>query len=410
MVMTAALGAAAVLATMAAAYTAFADGALLAVDDEEPPGPSVAEFVARREVAHRALALARILAQLLAGAAAVGALQASPIPPVQVAPLVVVAGILAVVMAESAARTWGDMAAGAGVARCARGIRAVERVMAPGVRLGAWADGVLDRLLPAPAAVGSDRESTVEQFREVVEAEVAASPDDHQLLRGVFSLGDTTVQDIMVPRVDVVGVDGAASWAAVVERIRSARHARYPVYDRTLDNVVGILHAKDLLPLVINGTEPAGGWPTLARAAQFIPATKPVDLQLRDFKASRLHMAIVVDEFGGTAGVVTLEDALEVIVGEIQDEHDADEPDVRRVAAGRYSVSARVPLDELSEITGSDFAREGVNTVGGLVYAVVGGVPRQGDGITISGHRLVVERVSRRRIQRVGVERVGAPR
>lgn len=406
--MTVALAAAAALATLAAAYTAFADGALLAVDDEEAPSPPVAEFIARRESAHRALALARIFAQLLAGASAVGALAASPIPPVQVAPLVVVAGILVVVMAESAARTWGDMMASAGVARCAQGIRSAERLMAPAVRLGAWVDGMLDRLLPAPADLATDRESTMEQFREVVEAEVATSPDDQRLLRGVFSLGDTAVQDIMVPRVDVVGVDRAAPWEAVVERIRAARHARYPVYDRTLDNVVGILHAKDLLPSVLSGAEPAGGWPALARPAQFIPATKPVDRQLRDFKASRLHMAIVVDEFGGMAGVVTLEDALEVIVGEIQDEHDADEPDVRRVAAGRYSVSARVPLDELSELIGADFAREGVHTVGGLIYAVVGGVPRQGDGITVSGHRLVVERVARRRIQRVGVERAGA--
>jgi CBS domain containing-hemolysin-like protein len=409
MVMTFPLAAAALLAVLAAAGMAFADGALLAVDDEHPPSPLVAEFVARREVAHRALALGRILSQLLAGAAAVAALQASPIPPVQVGPLVVVAGILAVVVAESAARTWGAMAAAAGVARCARGIRAVERLTRPAVHLGTWADGMLERLLPAAGAARDDRESAVEQFREAVEAEVVASPDDHRLLRGVFSLGETTVQDIMVPRVDVVGLDRAAPWGAVVERIRMARHARYPVYDRTLDNVVGILHAKDLLPSVLRGTEPPGGWPGLARPAQFIPATKPVDVQLRDFKTSRLHMAIVVDEFGGTAGVVTLEDALEVIVGEIQDEHDADEPDVRRLAAGRYSVSARVPLDELGAILDTEFSREDVNTVGGLVYSVIGGAPRQGDSITVSGYRLVVERVARRRIQRVSVERVGAP-
>ena len=407
--MTATLSAAALLAMMAAAAAAFADGALLAVGDDARVRTVVADVVARREAAHRALALARILSQLLAGAATAGALQASPVPPVQVAPLVVVAGILAVVVTEGGARTWGDLAAGAGVMRCARGIRAVERLMAPAVHLSAWVDGMLDRLLPAPGAAGSNHASTVEQFREVVEAEVAASPDDHRLLRGVFSLGDTTVQEIMVPRVDVVGLDRAAPWNAVIERVRMARHARYPVYDRTLDNVVGILHAKDLLPSVLSGMEPAGGWPALVRPAQFIPGTKPVDVQLRDFKASRLHMAIVVDEFGGMAGVVTLEDALEVIVGEIQDEHDTDEPDIRLLAAGRYSVSARVPLDELSEITGVRFARPGVSTVGGLIYAAVGGVPRQGDGITIGGYRFVVERVARRRIQRVVAERLGAP-
>lgn len=394
------------LATCAAAFCAFVDGALLAVDEEQPAlVPVVAQLIDRRERTHRGLAFARIMAQLLAGAAAVAALKASNVPPVQVAPLVVAAGILIVVLAESAARAAGDMAEAQGVRRMAHGIRAVENLMRPVVALGAIADRTLDALLPRSKDRDSDRETSVEQFRQVVAAEAAVSRDDERLLRGVFSLGDTTVEDIMVPRVDILGVDHAADWSALIARVRAARHARYVVYERTLDNVVGILHAKDLLPSVLAGAEPAAGWRSLVRPAQFIPATKPVDDQLRDFKASRHHMAVVVDEFGGTAGIVTLEDTLEVIVGEIRDEHDVEEPEVRRDADDRLSVSARVTLDDLSELTGEDFTRDGVQTVGGLVQAIVGATPRMGDSVTVGEHRLVVERVARRRIERVLVER-----
>lgn len=407
--MTLLLAAFALIATLAAAFCAFADGALLAVDDEAPaPSLEVASLVERRERAHRALAFGRILSQLLAGAAAVAALKASAVPPVQLAPLVVVAGILIVVLAESGARAAGDIEAEHGVVRAYSGIIAVENLLGPVVALGAAADRMLDALLPVREESDEGRETSVEQFREVVAAEAGVSTDDERLLRGVFSLGDTTVQDIMVPRVDVVGIDHSWDWDAVIARIRAARHARYVVYERTVDNVVGILHAKDLLASVLAGKEMPAGWRSVVRPAQFIPATKPVNDQLREFRATRRHMAVVVDEFGGTSGVVTLEDALEVIVGDIRDEHDIEEPEVRRDATGVFSVSARLTIDDLNELTGADFSRDDVHTIGGLIYAVIGGVPRQGDVLNIGAHRLTVERVVRRRIERVRVGRVPA--
>lgn len=394
----------AILATLGATYCAFADGALLAVDDDDPPPPAkVAGLIERRERTHRALAFARILAHLLAGACAVTALKASDISPVQVAPLVVVFGILVVVVAESAARTAGDLSAAAGLERHVRGIRAIENLMSPVVSLGAAADRILDKVLPPKADTDAVHDTSVEQFRQVVAAEAGVSADDAKLLSGVFSLGDTTVQDIMVPRVDVIAFDRALPWDDVLAKVRAAHLARYPVYDRTLDNVVGVLYAKDLLNAVLANREPTGGWQALVRPAQFIPGTKPVDAQLRDFKILRRHMAIVADEFGGTAGIVTLEDALEVIVGDIRDEHDVEEPEVRR-EAGRLSLSARVTLDELGALLGTEFSRDDVNTVGGLVYAIVGGVPRTGQVVEVSGHRLIVERVSHRRIERVAVD------
>jgi CBS domain containing-hemolysin-like protein len=396
----------AILATFAAAYCAFADGALLSVDEELPALPHrTAELVARREQAHRALAFGRILAQLIAGAGAVAALKASSVPPVQVAPLVIVVGILIVVLAESAARAAGDIQAEHAVERNARGIVAIENLMNPVVALGRSADKLLDVILPPRVENEAEREASLEQFREVVAAEANISREDETLLKGVFSLGDTQVQDIMVPRVDVIGVSNAAAWDDLLLRVRHARHARYVVYDGSVDNVIGILHAKDLLPSVLAGVAPAAGWQSVVRPAQFIPGTKIVDAQLRDFKTTRQHMAVVVDEFGGTAGIVTLEDALEVIVGDIRDEHDVEEPDVKREAPDAFSVSALLTLDDLSELVGADMTHEGVNTVGGLVLTLVGGAPKPGDVVPVGAHRLIVERVFRRRVVRVRVER-----
>jgi len=209
-----------------------------------------------------------------------------------------------------------------------------------------------------------------------------------------------------VPRVDIVGIDLTTPWSEVVDRVRSSEHARFPAFDDTLDNITGILYAKDLLPFIIDDDEPMLGWQTLVRAAQFIPISKPLDLQLRDFKASRTHIAIVSDEYGGTAGLVTIEDILEEIVGEIHDEYDDEEPEIEQEEGRRFWISGRLTIDELSELLGQDFAQDDVATVGGLVYETFGRVPRPGEAATIGAYKMVVERVRRRRIERVYFERL----
>ncbi|MCE7960447.1 MAG: HlyC/CorC family transporter, partial [Acidobacteria bacterium ACB2] len=286
----------------------------------------------------------------------------------------------------------------------ARFVEAVEVVLQPVVAFGAWADAALHRILPPPPLDEADREDAVERFREVVAAEVEAEGAGEVMLHGVFSLGDTQVHEIMVPRVDIVGIELETPWSEVVDRVRSARHARLVVFDGTLDEVIGILYAKDLLPALLADEEPAGGWRALVRPALFIPGSKSVEAQLREFRTSRRHLAVVVDEFGGTAGLVTLEDVLELIIGDIQDEGDAELPEVEREEGDRYWVSAGVTLDQLSELTGQEFRRGDVTTVGGLVMELLGRVPRAGESLVVNGYRLVVERVVRRRIERVYLE------
>jgi putative hemolysin len=225
----------------------------------------------------------------------------------------------------------------------------------------------------------------------------------------VFTMGGTQVHEIMVPRVDIVGLDKASPWSEVVDRVRSSERARLPVFNDTIDDIVGALYAKDLLADVVNGQgDETDAWHRLIRPTPFVPTSKRIDAQLREFQASRTHMAIVTDEFGGTAGLLTIEDILEEIVGEIHDEYDEDGPQIEQDGTDRFWVAGVVPLDDIADRLGVDFEVEDVSTVGGLVYELFGRVPRSGEAATRAGFRIVVERVRRRRVERVYFERVGA--
>jgi len=395
-------------AVLIAALAAAADGALLGGDPEpEPPAPTVGGL-RPGERAHRALSLARVLAHLAAGAAIARGLDLTDADGLAGVSTMIVAALATVMLVEGIARTIGFATAPRLAFVLSPLVRALEIILAPVLRAGVALDALFERFLPPPTVAerAEQLEEAAEQFRQVVAAEADVSRDEEALLHGVFSLGDTMVRDIMVPRVDIVGIDLTAPWSEVVDRVRSSEHARFPVFDDTLDNITGILYAKDLLPFVIDDDEPMLGWPTLVRPAQFIPISKPLDLQLREFKASHTHIAIVSDEYGGTAGLVTIEDILEEIVGEIHDEYDDEEPEVEQEENRRFWVSGRLTIDELSELLGQDFSQDDVATVGGLVYETFGRVPRAGEAATIGAYKLVVERVRRRRIERVYFERL----
>jgi CBS domain containing-hemolysin-like protein len=209
----------------------------------------------------------------------------------------------------------------------------------------------------------------------------------------------------MTPRIDIIAVDVSMERDQVLELLRSSEHARLIVYDGHPDNIAGVLYAKDMLNALDTHSDPAL-WTTLIRPAAYVPEGKTLDRQLRDFKRGPSHLAVVVDEFGGTAGIVTLEDILEQIVGEIQDERDVDEvAPIQVVAEDQLRVDGGVALSELEGILGHRFDREDVSTVGGLVLAEFGRVPRTGEAIDLQGYRLVVEQVVRRRVRRVAVFR-----
>ena len=396
----------AIVASGLAGLFAVADGALLALDaDDAGLDGSLRALAERRERPHRALAFARIVAHLVAGCAIASALRFSDRSLGSSLLIAVPVALVAVLLSESVARSIGDAKSAASLERLAPVVRIVERVLAPIVVVGAWLDNLIQSVIP-PTPVEEDREATAEQFRQIVAAEADVTDREETILHGVFSLVNTAVHEVMLPRVNIVGIERTTPWADVLARVRSSEHARFPVYDDTLDEITGILYAKDMLPAAIADEEPAGGWATLVRPAVFIPASKAIDQQLRDFQSSRTHIAVVVDEFGGTAGIVTIEDILEEIVGEIHDEYDVEEASVEQEDGRRFWVPGRMTVDELSDLVGHDFHREGVTTVGGLVYEFLGRVPEAGEAFTIDGFRVVIERVVKRRIERVYFERV----
>ncbi len=235
-------------------------------------------------------------------------------------------------------------------------------------------------------------------------------PAQRDILLGVFSLGDATVEDIMTPRLDIVALEIETDWPGAVDLLRRGQHARIPVYAGTLDNIAGVLRAKDLAAAIAGVAPPPDRWQDLIRPAQFVPESKTLDAQLRDFQRGPGEMAIVVDEFGGTSGLVTLEDVLEEVVGEIHDEYDAGRaPAVEREGDDRFWVDGRLTLDELSTLLGTSLEREDVSTVGGLIYSELGRVPHPGEELVVAGYRVVVEQVVRRSVRRVFFERLPAP-
>jgi len=398
----------ALASALVAASCAAADGAILSLDPDAPLPDDLRAVHARRERSHRSLAFARVMAQLTGGVSVAVALDLATRSRGDAILLGLLAALVLVGVSESLARSLGAVHGERAVRRLYPFIRSIERVLAPIAALGGAIDAALHRLLPPRGDVEGEREATAEQFRQVVAAEAEVNKDEERLLTGVFRLGETEVHELMVPRVDIIALDRETPWSEVVDRVRSSEHARIPVYGESIDDIVGILFAKDLLSGIVADEVP-DDWTRVVRPAVFIPGAKKADAQLRDFQASGMHIAIVADEFGGTAGLITIEDVLEEIVGDIRDEYDEEEPPVEREGEDRFWVSARLTLDELSDVLGVDLRHAEVSTLGGLVYEVLGRVPRNGEQLTLGGFRVVVERVVRRRVQRVYFERPAAP-
>ncbi len=402
----------AVLSAAIATCCAAADGALLAGGTAAASLAGTGEGSTlphgdARDRTHRALSIVRVIMHLITGIAGALALGLGDGSRVLAPLLALVLALVIVYVSEAAPRAYGERSGAATLARLGGFVHAVERAAAPFSLAGAWLDTRLLKLLPLADPRGATEQLGAEPFRMVFRTQTSLPAVQRDILRRYSALADTEVQEVMVPRVDIVGIERHTPWSEVVDRVRSSQHARLPVYDETLDQITGLLFAKDILLPVIDGVEPAGGWETKARPASFIPEGKSAEAQLRDFKSSHHHLAIVVDEYGGTAGLITIEDILEEIVGDIRDENDRDEPPIRVQDDSRYWVSGKVTLNELAETLGHHFAAaaEEVSTVGGLVFLQFGKVPKAGDATIIDGFEFTVERVVRRRVDRVFIQR-----
>jgi len=377
----------ALLATGWAALLALADGAL-AGDPKLAETALSGAYGEKPERFRRALALGRIIFLGLAAVGASGALAWWTARPAGAALLLVLlVGGVAVI---------GDLAPrAAGLWRAARVGRWAVRAAANSLAL----------LVPLIVGAGIVDRAFGRLFGVAARSPRAPDPAQRDMLLGVFALADTMVSEVMTPRVDVLGLDGAGSFDDAVRAVAAAEHARLPAYEGDLDHIVGVLYAKDLLPALFDGDAAARNWRSLVRPVDIVPETKTIDAQLRDFQRGPSHLAVVVDEFGGTAGIVTLEDVLEEIVGEIRDEYDTGEqPEIALVRAGVWLVDGRASLEAVSEALGVPIAHEEVSTIGGLVYTLLGRVPVAGEHVDLQGFRVSVEQVVRRSIRRLKVE------
>ena len=233
--------------------------------------------------------------------------------------------------------------------------------------------------------------------------------EEQKMIVSIFRLGNTLAREIMVPRIDILALEVGASIETAIDAFLTSGHSRVPVYHETVDNILGVLYAKDLLRTWregnhLNSLEP------LLRAAYFIPEAKKVDKLMAELLARRVHLAIVVDEYGGVAGLVTLEDIVEEIVGEIQDEYDqAEESLFQEINPAEYLFHGRIDLDDFNELMGTDLFKVEADTLGGFIYSRIGRVPISGDTIQIDKLTLTVEQVIGRRIRKVRARKAFPP-
>jgi CBS domain containing-hemolysin-like protein len=250
----------------------------------------------------------------------------------------------------------------------------------------------------APASLPENGVAEVEDEDDTAEQEL-------EMITSVIAFGDAVVREVMVPRADMVMIGRDATTDDLMDLLVEHGFSRVPVIGDDPDDVVGICYAKDLLAMIDRG-ELAAPVSTVMRPADFVPENKRVAELLREMQATKSHMAIVVDEFGGTAGLVTLEDLLEELVGEIVDEYDVEVPLVEVEEDGGWRVDGRLPVADLSELVGVEFPDDEWDTVGGLVLGLAGRVPEEGEMLTSAGTTFTPLRVQGRRVAQVRVQRL----
>ena len=292
------------------------------------------------------------------------------------------------------------------VLRLAWLLRLLELLLWPLVRLMVWVSNGLAKPFGGLPFSGTSI-VTEEEIRMLVDAgeeEGVIEEEEKEMIYSIFQFGDTKAREVMVPRIDIMAMEADIKLQEALGTIIAAGHSRIPVYDGTIDHIVGLLYAKDLLAH-LQRAEADLRLRDVIRAAYFVPETKKVDDLLREMQQRRVHMAIVVDEYGGTAGLVTVEDILEEIVGEIQDEYDAEEPVFVQVSEAEYILDARVDVDDVNDLLDVNLPTESGDTLGGLIYASLGKVPSPGERLRIDGLLIEVMTVSERRIRKVRVQR-----
>jgi putative hemolysin len=285
----------------------------------------------------------------------------------------------------------------------------LARALGPLIRVLTGVTAAITKLFGAN--VSNEAQITAEELRLIVERggeQGVLEAEEEQMINSIIELGERRLHEVMIPRIAIAALPASATLEEAIDRIVDEGHSRIPVYEDSIDEVVGILYAKDLLPFLKPASGPRPAVRTLLRPPVFVPESMTIDDLLHEFQRRKVHIAIVLDEYGGTAGLLTIEDLLEEIVGEIQDEYDTEEPMVVRLSDDEARVDGRADVDDLAELFDINLELEDddeYDTVGGLVYHRIGGVPSPGDQIDVNGLTLTVETTDGRRVGKVLVVR-----
>ena len=265
--------------------------------------------------------------------------------------------------------------------------------------------GVANVLLPGKGLKKGPytTEEDIRQMADVAAEEKVIEREERRLIHSIFEFGDTVVREVMVPRPDMVGVEADASVDEALEKAINAGYSRLPAYGEGPDDVLGLVYLKDIIRRTRESNGAHGTLRELVRPAVFVPEQKKVAELLREMQKDKFHMAIVVDEYGGTAGLITLEDLLEEIVGEIVDEYDVEAPRVERLPDGGLRVAGGTPIDEVNELLEIELPETDWDTVGGLMFNLLGHVPVEGEAVEFQGFEFRAERVQGRRILTVRI-------
>ncbi|HEY3500350.1 MAG TPA: hemolysin family protein [Polyangiaceae bacterium] len=287
-------------------------------------------------------------------------------------------------------------------------VRPIETLAAPLAAVPLWLGQLASSRLskartePPPAVTENEVELVV------AEGELTGALDAEQseIIRNVLEFGDVTARDVMVPRTKTTSIEVSTPVAEVLRLVSDHAHSRYPVHREAVDNVVGVLHAKDLLRVVARGESEALHLEAILRPVVFVPESQSAASVLKDMRKGRHHLAIVIDEFGGFSGIVTLEDLLEQIVGDIRDEHDVEEAPIADLGDGRMVVDASLPLTDLSRYLGTELPTDGdFHSLGGFLAAQHGRVPEVGATLSAFGLEFIVREADERRVSKVEIHR-----
>jgi CBS domain containing-hemolysin-like protein len=291
-------------------------------------------------------------------------------------------------------------------------LRPVELLVAPLAAAPLWLSGLVTKQLERsrtepPPAVTENEVGLI-----VTEGEMAGAIDHEQseIIRNVLEFGDVTARDVMVPRTQTDSFEISVPIEEILKQVAEAAHSRYPVHRETVDNVVGVLHAKDLLHAVARGSATGLHLESILRPVVFVPESQSAASVLKDMRKGRHHLAIVIDEFGGFSGIVTLEDLLEQIVGDIRDEHDVEEAPIVDLGDGRLVVDASLPLADLSRYLGTELPADGdYHSLGGFLAAHHGRVPEVGATLSMFGLEFIVREADDRKVAKVEIHRESPP-